>query len=331
MNQEFNEMLRRAGSICILGHTNPDGDCLGSTLGVWNYIRNRYPEKKAKVYLMESNAKFAFLPGYSEIIHEPSVEHYDLALQMDCHSDDRLGDFSILRRKASSCYTVDHHLLKEGEHPSPATVLPEASSASEVVFDLMDPENVDRNTATCLYTGIVHDTGVFKYDHTTRHTMEIAGFLMSKGIDFGSIIDDSYFMKTYCQQQVQGRVMMESILVMDRRILAGWLRLKEMQFYHVTSRDIDGIVTTMRETRGVDGAVFLYETANQVYKVSLRSNNDQLDVAKAASYFGGGGHKKAAGCTLQGSYYDVLNNITKALSEQMDAPGFHSNRGPEES
>lgn len=99
-----------------------------------------------------------------------------------------------------------------------------------------------------------------------------------------------------------------------------------MKFYQVTSRDVDSVVSTMRETRGIDCAMFMYEMSNQNFKVSLRSNNNQLDVAKVAMTFGGGGHKMAAGCTLQGSYHDVMNNITKELSKQMDAPDFVSNR-----
>jgi phosphoesterase RecJ-like protein len=156
--------------------------------------------------------------------------------------------------------------------------------------------------------------------------MEIAANLMATGIDFGFIIDDSYYTRTYAQQQVMGRVLMESLMIMDRRCLAGWLTMKDMRFYNVTSRDIDGIVSIMRETRDIDCALFIYEVSNQTYKVSLRSNNEQLDVAKVAAAFGGGGHKMAAGCSLQGSYYDVINNVTKELSKQMDSENFISNR-----
>ena len=323
----FLNMIGEAASICVLGHTNPDGDCHGSTLGVYNYVRANFPEKRINVYLMQGSPKFSYMPGFSEIIHVPSDRKYALAIICDLNSADRLGDFKVLADHAEKVFVVDHHVLNDDSyHDIPCQILPEASSASEVVFDLMDREKITKDVATCLYTGIVHDTGVFKYNATSPHTMEIAGFLMSKGINFGSIIDDSFYTKTYTQQQVLGRVLMESMLVMERRVIVGWLRLRDLKFYHVTSKDIDGIVSTMRETSEIDAAVFFYEVTPQTFKVSLRSNNDGLNVAAVAQRFSGGGHVMAAGCTLQGTPYDVINNITAELAKQMDAPLFVSRR-----
>ena len=322
---EFQQMINKADSICILGHTNPDGDCLGSTLGTKHYILNQYPEKKVNVYLQIANDKYDFLPGIDTIVHTPSDRKYDLCIICDCNGYDRVGDFRSLAENAKELFVADHHVPGPQQFPH-GSIRPDASSASEVVYDLMDTSYIDAKVAECLYLGIAHDTGIFKYSCTSQHTMEIAGFLMTKGIDFGRIIDDSYYTKTYAQQQVLGRVLMESLMLMDHRCLAGWLTCKDMKFYQVTSRDVDSIVSTMRETRGIDCAIFMYEMSNQNFKVSLRSNNNQLDVAKVAMTFGGGGHKMAAGCTLQGSYHDVMNNITKELSKQMDAPDFVSNR-----
>ncbi len=321
---EFEKLIEAAESICILGHTNPDGDCLGSTLGTKLYIQERYPDKKVNVYLQPANEKFRFMPGFDDIIHVPSDRKYRLCIICDCNGYDRVGDFKVLAEHADNIYVVDHHIPGNQKFEK-CTIIPEASSTCEVVYDLMDDSYVTKDAASCLYLGMVHDTGVFKYNCTSRHTMELAGQLMSKGIDFGSIIDDTYYTKTYAQQQVLGRVLTESLMIMDKRCIAGWLTCKDMRFYNVTSKDIDGIVSTMRETRGVDCAVFIYEMTNQNYKVSLRSNNNMLDVAKVASHFGGGGHKMAAGCSLQGSHFDVINNITKELSKQLDAPGFISN------
>lgn len=330
MKEQFNRMIEEADSVCVLGHINPDGDCLGSTLGVRAYIRNRYPGKRVNVYLMEANRKFAYLPGFDSIVHIPSDRKYDLAILCDCATLDRLGDFGILARNAKQTFIADHHITNSNAASGTAQILPHASSTCEVVFDLMEQENIDQDCAVCLYTGIIHDTGVFKYSATSPHTMEIAGFLMGKGIDFGHIIDDSFYFRTYAQQQVQGRVLLESMLLMDRRVLVSWLTMKEMRFYNVSSKDIDGIVATMRETRGVDAAVFLYEIANQVYKVSLRSNNPGVDVSAIAAHFGGGGHRMAAGCSLAGSAHDVINNITRELSIQMDAADFVSNAAREQ-
>lgn len=322
---KFNELISQADNICILGHVNPDGDCLGSALGVQNYIKNRWPEKTAVVYLQESNRKFAYLSGYDEIVNLPSEGIYDLAIIVDCAEYSRIGEFAALAKRAKQVFIADHHVTStpSGEN---MVVLPNASSASEVVFDLMDRAYVDKQTAECIYTGIIHDTGVFKYGATSPHTMEIAGFCMAKGIDFGKIIDEGFYQKTYTQQQVMGRALMESMLIMDGRVIFAGLRNRDMRFYGVSGKDLDGIVAQLRLTEGVDCALFIYEVNPQQYKVSLRSNNDGLNVAEVAAYFGGGGHVKAAGCMMHGSIHDAVNNITEQLSRQMDAPDFVSNR-----
>ena len=90
---EFQQMINRADSICILGHTNPDGDCLGSTLGTKHYILNQYPDKKVNVYLQIANEKYDFLPGIDTIVHTPSDRKYDLCIICDCNGYDRVGDF----------------------------------------------------------------------------------------------------------------------------------------------------------------------------------------------------------------------------------------------
>ena len=148
--------------------------------------------------------------------------------------------------------------------------------------------------------------------------METAGFLMSLGIEFGRIIDDSFFIKTYAQQEVQARVIAESRLYLGGRCLVGVLPLRLMHFYRVGPKDIDGIVAVMRETQGVDCAVFVYEIQNGNWKVSFRSNNDRLDVSRAAAAFGGGGHRMAAGCTVPGQAQEVVARVLGLLREQLE-------------
>ena len=109
---------------------------------------------------------------------------------------------------------------------------------------------------------------------------------------------------------------MESILVLDGKCIIGSLRQKDMEFYHVTPKDLDGIVQQLRVTKGVEVAIFLYEIKPQEFKVSLRSNG-RVDVNEVASYFGGGGHVLAAGCTLCGSVYDAMNNLLRAIEKQL--------------
>ena len=147
--------------------------------------------------------------------------------------------------------------------------------------------------------------------------MRIAGELMKTGIPFNKIIDESFYQKTYLQNQVMGRVLAESILLQNGKCIVGYLRRKDMDFYGVEGSDLDGIVSQLRLTRGVEVAIFLYETGPQEFKVSMRSNG-KIDVSRIASYFGGGGHVKAAGCTLQGSVYDVVNNVVEQMHKQLE-------------
>ena len=128
---------------------------------------------------MEANEKFAYLPGFMEIRHDSPNEEHALALICDCGSYDRLGEYARLAKNARERYVVDHHITSSGEDFPYHTILPEASSTCEISFDLMDSRYFTKETATCLYTGIIHDTGVFKYNSTTAHTMEIAGKCMA--------------------------------------------------------------------------------------------------------------------------------------------------------
>ena len=146
--------------------------------------------------------------------------------------------------------------------------------------------------------------------------MEIAGRLIGKGIDFSKIIDESFYEKTYVQNQVLGRALMESILLLDGKIIMGRMRQKDMEFYGVTHKDLEGIVNQLRVTKGVEVAIFLHEVGNQEYKASLRSNGI-VDVSRVCEYFGGGGHVKAAGCTMHGTLHDVVNNLTLHIEQQL--------------
>ena len=192
----------------------------------------------------------------------------------------------------------------------------DVSSACEVLYGLLDPEKVDRPVATAIYTGMAHDTGVFQYSSTSPQTMRIAAKLMETGFNFSKIIDESFYEKTYIQNQVMGRVLAESIMLLDGKCIVGYMKKRDMDFYGVDGKDLEGIVSQLRLTRGVEVAMFLYEVESQVFKVSLRSNGC-VDVSKIAVYFGGGGHMRAAGCDLAGSMYDVINNVSEQIEKQL--------------
>lgn len=313
------QMLEGTGSVVILGHVRPDGDCLGSTLGLYHYIQTNYPAIRAAVYLEESSPKFGYLAGYDAILHETDEERYELCICLDCGDEERLGSFGVFLANASKSLCLDHHITNT-RFCEVNLVSENASSTCEVLFEQLDEEKIDKAAAECLYTGLIHDTGVFKYSCTSARTMEIAGKLMAKGIDFGSIIDNSFYKKTYVQNQILGRALLESITFLDGKCIFSALRQSEMEFYGVNGKDMDGIIDQLRLTEGVEVAIFMYQTGPQEFKVSLRSQN-AVDVSRIASYFGGGGHVRAAGCTMSGRIHDVVNNLSLHIAKQLDAAG----------
>ena len=164
--------------------------------------------------------------------------------------------------------------------------------------------------------GIVHDTGVFQYSCTSPRTMQIAASLMEKGIPFSRIVDSTYYQKTFIQNQLLGRALLESFLMFDGKLIVSCIRRRDMEFYNATPADMDGIVSQMRNTAGVEVSIFMYELETGTWKVSLRSV-DKVDVSVVAQMYGGGGHARAAGVTMQGSCYDVVNNLTLYLEKEL--------------
>lgn len=304
--------IEKADTIAISGHTRPDGDCVGSCMGLYLYIKKNYPEKEVAVYLDEIPEPFRFVKCSDEIRHEiPEDKIYDLFILSDCGDPERLGFSGPLCRKAKRTFCVDHHISNQA-WADENYVYPDASSASELVYDLLDYDKIDKDVAECLYTGMVHDTGVFRHSCTHPSTLRAAASLMEKGIDFTAIITKTFDEKSYAQNQILGRALLESFCVFDGRVIFSSIDQKTMTFYQVDSKQLDGIVNQLKLTKGVDVAVFMYEVEPLVYKVSLRST-EAVDVSKLASGFGGGGHMRAAGFTMAGTTYDIINNLTRRL------------------
>ena len=309
-------MIDQAGKIVILGHVNPDGDCVGSCLAVYNYIKEWDSSRAVTVRLERVPSKFSYLSGFDAIETEVGEETYDLCICLDSSDEERLGDFKSCFDRSAKTICIDHHITNCG-YAQENVIDGHASSACEVVYGQLDESRISKRVAECIYTGIIHDTGVFKYSNTSRKTMEIAGKMMEKGIDFGTIIDGSFYKKTYMQSQILGRALLESITFLDGRCIFSVVRKKDMDFYGVDKSDLDGIVDQLRVIDGIECAIFLYETGIHQFKVSLRSNSI-VDVSRIAAYFGGGGHVRAAGCTMSGSVHDVVNNLSAHIAEQLE-------------
>ena len=308
--------LAEVNTVAIAGHVRPDGDCVGSCMGLYLYLKENYPEIATDVYLELPGEQFSFLSCFEEIktAYEPG-KVYDLLITLDVSDKNRIGVALEGYETAKKRVCIDHHISNRGLGDV-NEIRPNASSTCEVLYTLLEEEKVSKVVAEALYTGMVHDTGVFQYSCTSPETMRIAAKLMEKDIPFTKIVEESFYEKTYVQNQILGRCLMESILIMDGKCVIGVVKKKMMDFYHVEPKDLDGVVQQLRVIKGVEVAIFIYEVKPQEFKVSLRSKG-KVNVNEVASYFGGGGHVLAAGCTFHGSVYDVMNNLLEIIEKQL--------------
>lgn len=312
----FDDFLENIKSVAIAGHIRPDGDCIGSCMGLYHYIKDNYPEVDIRVFLEEISSNFMYIKDVCVVEHEVTQDYApDLFISIDCGDRERLGFAGELLDRAADSLNIDHH-ISNTNFAKENWVRADASAACEILCDIFEEERIGYDTAIALYTGIIHDSGVLKYSNTSRNTLNAAGMLIDKGIPFTDIINDSFYQKTYVQNQILGRALLESIMFYDGKCIFSEISKKDMDFYGVTSADLDGIVNQLLITEGVEVAIFMYETGVQEHKVSMRSNK-YIDVRKVAQSFGGGGHIRAAGCTMHGKIHDVINSLSGEIANQM--------------
>ena len=342
MNMRFE--LADAKTVGITGHVRPDGDCVGSVMGLYNYIKKNMPNIEVDAYLEQPGKEFDYIKNLDQIknsidinnINEiansneiniinnikqlsDAAKQYDVFIVLDCSDTERIKPFAQLFINAKKTICIDHH-ASNNAFADINLVRPNASSSCEVLYGTLEEAEIDKDIAECIYTGIIHDTGVFKYSCTSEDTMAIAGKLMAKGIDYSDIIDNSFYKKTYIQNQVLGRALLESVLFYDGKCIFSAIYKKDMDFYGVDGKQLGGIIEQLRLTEGVEVAIFLYETGMNEYKVSMRSKK-YINVSSISVHFGGGGHIRAAGVTMQGTVHDIINNIGAQLELQFNSIG----------
>lgn len=307
-----------AKKIGISGHMRPDGDAISSCLALRKYLKNALPDAEVSVYLENPIPTiFDDEAGYDEIIREfEDGLVFDVYFSLDSNRE-RLGSAGKYFDTAKKRINIDHHESNKKGVGDINEIEPDISSTCELLYKLFDKKYIDDDIARCLYTGIVTDTGVFQYSCTSPDTMRVAADLMTYNFDHSALIQRCFYEKTYLQSQILGRCLMESVRFMDGKCVVSWVDKKTQEFYGVTSKDYEGIVSQLRNIRGVDVSIFMYETENLVYKVSLRSS-ERVNVAKIAERYGGGGHARAAGCNMAGTVYDCVNNLSMYIEKQLD-------------
>jgi len=317
----MNELMRQiqnANKIAIAGHIRPDGDCVGSCCALYHYIKDNFSggEKQIVVYMEGIAPQFYLLEGLSEFTSDvAALQGCDLFIALDCASIDRLGKAEELFSNTDRTILVDHHISNTA-YAKFGIVDAEASSTCEVLFEQMEAEKISLACACALYLGIVHDTGVFKHSNTKRRTMEIAGILLEKGVSSSKVIDGTFFEKSFLQTKLLGKCLEDCMLYLDGKVITSLVSLELKKQFGAVSSDFDGVIDNLRVTRGVEVAVLITEDEEGKCKVSMRSNHD-VNVSSIAQSFGGGGHVKAAGCTMSGRPDQILEKILAAVSAQL--------------
>ena len=239
--------LEGVNTVAIAGHIRPDGDCVGSCMGLYLYLKAYFPQlDEVDVYLEEIPESYRIIAGTDQILHSMDKDReYDLFIAMDSGDLGRLGEAVKYFHSAKKTLCYDHHISNDG-YAMKNCIDPDISSTSELVYHVLEDEKVTKEIAEALYMGIAHDTGIFQYSCTSPETMVVAANLMRKGIDYSYIVDTTFMEKTYHQNQVLGRALMESILVLDKTCIISVIRQKDMEFYGVKYKDLDGIVSQLR-------------------------------------------------------------------------------------
>ena len=313
-----------AQRIGISGHVRPDGDCIGSCLALYRYLKKNLNDRVyIKVYLEDPSHVFEKMAGFSEIVTDyPAEESFDVFFALDCN-EERLGQAKEYFCNASKKINIDHHISNVG-CGDVNYIKPQVGSTSELIYDLIMAEgkedSLDKELAEAIYIGVIHDTGVFQYSNTTSKTLHMAAKLIEYGFDFPKLIEETFYQRTYLQTQILAYVLLNSTGYMDGQCMVGTMQKEMIEQYGASSHDFEGIVNQLRNIKGVHCAVFIHQTGEEEYKVSLRTD-EWVNAVEVVSVFGGGGHVRAAGCTMQGSLDKCTEGLLVQIEEQLKKNG----------
>lgn len=307
------EVLNGAREVVVACHVSPDGDALGSMIGLGRHLRRR----GKRVYMgwgseeVHVPAQYSFLPGVGEVVPPPSVPAApEVFVAIDCGAEDRLELLRDRFRAAGTRINVDHHISNE-RFGDVNLVDPEAASSSELAYELVRRMGgtPDPDEATCFYTGIVTDTGRFQYSATSPRTLRAAADLREIGVDHERVGREVYESASFGYLHVLGVVLARARL--EDGLVWSWVEQEDLR--GLTLDETEHLIDVLRAVREARVAVILKQVSDGAYKASLRSRGD-VDVAAIAKEFGGGGHARAAGFTTPGPVEGVIAAILARVS-----------------
>ncbi|MBR2069048.1 MAG: bifunctional oligoribonuclease/PAP phosphatase NrnA [Candidatus Gastranaerophilales bacterium] len=316
MEKEILNVIENSSKILIITHVNPDGDTLGSASALKSFIG----DKCDILIQIEDNFQFPstyhFLPHLNNALNFSTLKNrYDLVIALDCASIDRI--IAPAREIFDNCentIAIDHHKTNKG-YAKYNHVRGGISSTGEVLYDLFKIWNkeITKEMAIGLYSAILTDTGCFKYESTTSHTFEIASNLSKIGINTSEIADLCYTNKPKNLVLFQNYLITNAVFCLNDKIAYTLITKEIQEKFQAKDEYTEGICETLRSIRNVEAAFVLKETQIGT-KVSIRTKD--LDATKIAGHFQGGGHKRAAGCTIKeklNKASEMLLGVTKEL------------------
>lgn len=311
--ERLTEFLQGQREVTLVVHEKPDGDCLGSALAL-AFVLDKVglrptlflPEKVPKLY--------GFLPGqnYLEIQTEGTLPKGQPLISVDCAG---LGRIPFEIPASIPIFNIDHHISNTyfGEVNIVDTV---AAATGEILYLLFNEGKIeiDQDIATCLYVALATDTGSFRFSNTTPATLRIASELLSLGSRVDEIRENLYEKRPLSELLTVKKALENIFISSDGRVISSTLSHKEMLDNNLLKADTDGIIGMMRSVEGVEVALLFKEVEPEEVRISFRSKS-LLDVNVLAQSFGGGGHARAAGCTMKGRIQDIASQVIKRAEE----------------
>ena len=293
------DAIGEAKSVALACHINPDGDAMGSllamslalrTLGKTTYPTWGSPQVAAPPSLM-------FMPGAETLVQPSDIPEVDLFVALDCGAAHRLGDLEKAAVEHEHSINIDHHPGNDN-FGTLNVVVDFASSTAEIVAFLLKDAGVEFNhdIATCLYTGVVTDTGRFQYGNSSPQTLRLAANLLSYGVQAPKIALEVFESAPFSYLKLLGRVLERAKLFEAERFVYSWITRADLDDTGVGADETDLLIDAVRATRDADVAAIFKEQKDGNYRVSLRSKGS-VSVGDIARAHGGGGHELAAGYT----------------------------------
>ena len=310
--ENFKKFIDEADTIAISAHINPDGDALGSALGLRKSLE-LYGKKSDVIKISEVDDYLKFLPQI-DFYKNPSKKEYDLFIIVDCSEFDRIDKAIEICKKSKKVLVIDHH--EGGSIKTDLNIIHSDSPAScELVYEIIKRLKlpIDKEIATLLYAGLVTDTGRFLYSNISELTFYTAADLYKIGADFEMIYKNLYQNKEISKLQFENHLL-NKVEFKKPYALVG-VSQKTCKEFGVQMGDSESVVNMLRDLKGIEVACLVKEYGENEFKISLRSK-DYLDVSKIARDNGGGGHIRASGFTINTDSMDKAINIMRKILEE---------------